>query len=60
MDSVIYERISLSNALNKTIFTGVTNLPDPKSIFEFDRTSDSVRDFRNFAAEVLEKLECDD
>lgn len=56
MDNVIYERTALSNCINKTITAGIHTLPDPKSIFAFDSDADSVREFRNLATEVLNKI----
>lgn len=56
MNSIIYERVALSNCVNQTITMGNLEIPDPRSIFEFDRDSDSVKEFRNLAAEVLEKI----
>jgi hypothetical protein len=31
-------------------------IPDPKSIFEFDRDCDSVKEFRNLSYEVMKKI----
>lgn len=56
MDTIIYERIALSNCVNKTITMGNLEIPDPKSVFEFDSNSDSVKEFRNFSYEVLQKI----
>ncbi|WP_201767958.1 AAA family ATPase [Acaryochloris sp. CCMEE 5410] len=56
MESIIYERTALSHCVNKTIMAGVHNLPDPKSIFAFGGDSESVKEFRNLAAEVLNKI----
>ena len=56
MDTIIYERVMLSNCVNKTIMMGNLDIPDPKSIFEFDRNADSVTEFRNLAFEVLQKI----
>ncbi len=56
LDSIIFERVSLSNCLNKTVDIGSLSIPDPKSVFEFSPQSDSVREFRNFAVEVLSRI----
>lgn len=56
LDTVIYERVALSNCVNKTLTMGNLEVPDPKSIFEFDRNSDSVKEFRNLSYEVMQKI----
>ncbi len=56
LDTVIYERVALSNCVNKTLTMGRLEVPDPKSIFEFDRDSDSVKEFRNLSYEVMQKI----
>ncbi|WAL58276.1 ParA family protein [Thermocoleostomius sinensis] len=56
LNTVIYERIALSNCVNKTLTMGSLEIPDPKSIFEFDSNSDSVKEFRNLSNEVMEKI----
>lgn len=56
METIIYERIALSNCVNKMITMGNLEIPDPKSIFQFDSDSDSVREFRNLSNEVLKKI----
>ncbi|MDY6940644.1 MAG: AAA family ATPase [Cyanobacteriota bacterium] len=55
-DSVIYERMALSNCVNNTITMGKLEIADPKSIFEFDSNSESVKEFRNLSSEILEKI----
>lgn len=57
MNSIIFERVSLSHCLSKTVEVGNISVPDPKSIFEFDPQSESVKEFRNFAVEVLLRIE---
>ncbi|MDX2098215.1 MAG: AAA family ATPase [Leptolyngbyaceae cyanobacterium bins.59] len=56
LNTVIYERIALSNCVNKTLTMGSLEIPDPKSIFEFDGDSDSVKEFRNLSYEVMQKF----
>lgn len=56
LNTVIYERIALSNCVNKTLTMGSLEVPDPKSIFEFDGDSDSVKEFRNLSYEVMQKI----
>lgn len=56
LDTVIYERTALSNCVNQTLTMGNLEIPDPKSIFEFDRNSDSVKEFRNLSYEVMQKI----
>lgn len=56
LDTVIYERVALSNCINKTLTMGNLEIPDPKSIFAFDRNADSVKEFRNLSYEVMQKI----
>ena len=35
---------------------GSLEIPDPKSIFEFDKGSDSAKEFSNLASEVMKKI----
>jgi chromosome partitioning protein len=56
LDTAIYERVALSNCVNQTLTMGNMNIPDPKSIFEFDPNSDSVKEFRNLSYEVMSKI----
>ena len=56
LDTVIYERTALSNCVNQTLTMGNLEVPDPKSIFEFDRNADSVKEFRNLSYEVMQKI----
>ena len=56
LDTVIYERTALSNCVNQTLTMGNLEIPDPKSIFEFDRNADSVKEFRNLSYEVMQKI----
>jgi cellulose biosynthesis protein BcsQ len=56
LETVIYERVALSNCVNKTLPVGMIEIPDPKSIFEFDRDCDSVKEFRNLSYEVMTKI----
>lgn len=52
INTPIYERVALSHCVNKTLSMGNLEIPDPKSIFEFDSDSESVKEFRNLAFEV--------
>jgi len=56
LETIIYERVALSNCVNQTIPVGMIDIPDPKSIFEFDRDCDSVKEFRNLSYEVMTKI----
>lgn len=60
MESVIYERMSLSHCVNKTITVGDMELPDPKSIFDFalkeTSANQSAIEFESLATEVLNKI----
>jgi hypothetical protein len=42
--------------VNKTLKMGNLEIPDPKSFFEFDSDSDSVKEFRNLSHEVMQKI----
>jgi chromosome partitioning protein len=63
MDSIIYERSPLSACVSRTKKQGETEIPDPKSIFEFcelDSTpsaEQAAEDFESLAAEVLSKIQ---
>jgi len=60
LNSKITDRTVLSNSFNKTIPMDETEelyLPDPKSIFVFDRNSESAKEFEKLAQEVLHKME---
>ena len=56
MDTIIHERVALSSCINKTLTMGSLEIPDPKSIFEFDKGSDSAKEFSNLASEVMKKI----
>ena len=56
LDTLIYERVALSNCVNQILSMGTLEIPDPKSIFEFDAKSDSAKEFGNLALEVLHKI----
>jgi len=56
MDSIIFERTALSHCVNQTILIGDLEIPDPKSIFEFEIDSPSAQEFESLAQEVLEKV----
>jgi chromosome partitioning protein len=56
MDSIIFERTALSHCLNQTILIGDLEIPDPKSIFEFEIDSPSAQEFEALSQEVLEKV----
>ena len=56
MDTTIYERVALSGCVNKTLTMGSLEIPDPKSIFEFDKGSESAKEFSNLASEVMKKI----
>lgn len=55
-NTVIHERVALSNCINKTISMGDMEIPDPKSIFEFSPNSDSVTEFRDLSSEIMRKM----
>jgi len=61
MESVITDRVPLSNCLNQTVPMGDLEVPDPKSIFEYNQQTSqgevSAKEFEDFCAEVLSKME---
>ncbi|MDB9518080.1 AAA family ATPase [Roseofilum reptotaenium CS-1145] len=56
LQTIIYERVALSHCVNQTVSRGDLEIPDPKSVFEFDRDGDSVKEFRNLSSEVMQKI----
>ena len=56
LNSMIFERVALSNCLNQTLEVGDLLYPDPKSIFKFDAKSESAQEFISLAKEVLNKV----
>ena len=52
----IYERDDLAKALDKTIFVGDLEIPDPKSIFEYRPDSMAAAEFEALALELKEKI----
>ncbi len=61
MESVIYDRTSLSESFNKTIIVGDIEYPDPKSIFKYadevkSTAQISAMEFEVLANEVLAKI----
>ncbi|MDJ1167991.1 AAA family ATPase [Roseofilum sp. BLCC_M154] len=56
LKTVIYERVALSHCVNQTVSRGDMEIPDPKSVFEFERDGDSVKEFRNLSSEVMQKI----
>lgn len=57
MNSKILDRKNLADCFNQDIEMGELRIPDPKSIFMFDRNSESVKEFEALAHEVIEKIE---
>ena len=60
MESVIYDRTSLSECMNNTLIVGDLEYPDPKSIIKYAQTKtnaqQSALEFEVLANEVLEKI----
>jgi len=56
LNTVIYERVALSHCVNQTVSRGDLEIPDPKSVFEFERDGYSVTEFRNLSSEVMQKI----
>jgi chromosome partitioning protein len=42
--------------VNQTVSRGDMEIPDPKSVFEFERDGDSVKEFRNLSSEVMQNI----
>jgi chromosome partitioning protein len=53
LNTIIFERVALSNCLNDTLSVGELLYPAPKSIFKFATTSDSAKEFMSLASEIL-------
>jgi chromosome partitioning protein len=61
MESVIYDRTSLSESFNKTVIVGDVEYPDPKSIFKYadevkSTAQVSAMEFEVLANEVLARI----
>ncbi len=60
MESVIYDRTALSESFNKTITTGESECPDPKSIFKYaslnSNAQTSAMEFEILADEIIKKI----
>jgi cellulose biosynthesis protein BcsQ len=56
MNSKIFDRKVLSDCFNRDIEVGELRIPDPKSIFLFNKGCESVKEFEELAYEVLEKI----
>jgi len=56
MNSKIFDRTVLANCFNKHIEDSELRIPDPKSIFMYDKNSESVKEFNKLAAEVLKEI----
>lgn len=56
MNNKILDRKTLADCFNQDIEMGELRIPDPKSIFMFDRNSESVKEFNELAHEVFKKI----
>jgi len=62
LETIIYERTPLSACVSRTKKNGETEVPDPKSIFEFcelestTSADQSAEDFESLANEILSKM----
>ncbi|MFK5969486.1 MAG: AAA family ATPase [Candidatus Marithrix sp.] len=56
LNSKILDRKVLADCFNKDIEMGELRIPDPKSIFMFDKNSESAKEFNALANEVSEKI----
>lgn len=56
MQSVIFEREDLAKCTEQTVLTGDMEIPDPRSVLDFNPHSKSAEEFRKLAAEVLQQV----
>lgn len=56
MNSKILDRKGLADCFNQDIEMGELRIPDPKSIFMFDKNSESTKEFIELAHEVLKEI----
>jgi cellulose biosynthesis protein BcsQ len=56
MDAVIYQREELSKCVEQSKVVGNTQIPDPKSVFDYKPDGDSAKEFELLAMEVLQKI----
>ena len=57
MESIIFERDDLAKCTEQVLEVGEMEIPDPRSIADFNSKSKSVDEFQKLADEILEKME---
>ncbi len=57
MNSIIFERDDLAKCTEQVVEVGEMEIPDPRSIEDFNSKSKSVNEFKQLANEILEKIE---
>ncbi len=56
MNSIIFERDDLAKCTEQTVQVEEMEIPEPRSILDFNSQSESVNEFQKLATEVLEKI----
>jgi cellulose biosynthesis protein BcsQ len=56
METVIFERDDLAKCSEVTTTVGDLEIPDPRSILDYKPESDSAREFKSLAEEVMRKI----
>ena len=56
MNTRIYERDVLAKCLENTVTVGELEIPDPRSVIDYNPDSDSAQEFERLANEVMEKI----
>jgi cellulose biosynthesis protein BcsQ len=56
MDTIIYQREDLSKCLEQTVDVGDLQIPDPRSVFDFQPFGESAKEFDQLAKEVLKAI----
>lgn len=53
METIIKENADLAHSLHRVVTIDGDEIPEPQSIFKYDRNSDSARQFKNLAEELI-------
>jgi cellulose biosynthesis protein BcsQ len=56
LETRIFQRVDLSQAIDNFVTVGDQQIPDPKSIFDFKPDSQSAEEFEQLANEILGKI----
>jgi cellulose biosynthesis protein BcsQ len=56
LNSVIYQREELAKCIEQVQIVGDLEIPDPRSVFEFNPDGNSAKEFESLAMEVLAKI----